>query len=500
MDELAQLKEREKELNCLYRVQETLFQRERPLSDVLESIVEFIGEGWQRPESTSAAIEYFGRTYQAASFHAQAPKLVEPLRLGGVEVGHISVSDSSAVATEKALGVFLPEERRLLRSIANFISEFLDRRQLNILGGKLTADAGSHWRWREGIVQSLVDQFDAHKFGPAEFYLSGSTERGDAGHGSDIDISVYHGGSKGQRTQLEMWLTGWSMAVGEMARVQTGEVFPDGILDIQWLQDRPSRLDVQVRKLNPSSSCASPFEVLTGLNEPSQDAGELVQRTLLGLSHELRTPLMVLSTDLDLLKKDIPKQDLDEIIEEMQIAVSRMSILVTDLSLFLRTETSATKAALEEIDLKAFSNSFRSIFLANHPEDERVVFAVEEGLTVFLNLKMMTRAVKEILENAILYSKANTIIVSGGTLEDGRVYLSIKDDGVGIEKRHHDMLFEQFYRIDESRNRAFGGAGLGLPLARALVRGEDAEIELISQQGQGTEVRIVFSRISPKNS
>ena len=113
MEEVEKLREREKELRCLYEVQRLTLAPDLSLEAVLQSVVDTLGKGWQRPDSTGARIEYFGRFYSSDNFDAQAPSLMETLRMGNQIIGAVVVSDSFGKASEVAK-VFLDEERTLL--------------------------------------------------------------------------------------------------------------------------------------------------------------------------------------------------------------------------------------------------------------------------------------------------------------------------------------------------------------------------------------------------
>lgn len=493
MNELNSLREREKELNCLYRLQEVLMERQIPLAELFESVVEFIGEGWQRPSSTGACVDYFGRRYRGNKYREDAPVLSEPLRLGSLQIGSLSVSDSSDAARSKPENCFLPEERKLLRSLATFISEFLERRQLTLLEPGFTSSSNSHWRWRERVAQSLVNGFDSSRFGPADFYLGGSTERGEATHGSDIDLAIEHRGSPAQKLALKEWLNGWSTAVAEMARLQTGEHFPDGILNLTWLDQAPtSRQNTLFSKLTSETRFDSDSNGFSSVDNTEQ-VHEMVRRTLLGLSHELRNPLTVISADLSLLKENLSAEEIADIVSEIEGATSRMSILITDLMLLLRAETGTAVAPLSETEVELFLAAFEREFRVKYPEATHVFFEIPpDNLQVLLNQKMASRILTELICNAVYYSSASKVVVSAHPESDGAVVFTVVDNGCGIDKAHQDKLFERFYRPDASRDRRTGGVGLGLPLARALARSQNADLRLESSQGSGTRVCVVF--------
>lgn len=378
MGEIESLREREKELRCLYQVQHLTLNSTLPVEEVLQQVADALPAGWQRPLTTSASIDYLGELYQSPDFEAGAPRLVQQFELAGQVIGEVVVADTGMGLEADPDEVFLPEELHLLKSIASLLSNFLQWRHLEVLGRRVSPEAPS------------------------------------------------------------------------------------------------------VRE-----------------NE-SAGAEAMVKRTLLGLSHELRNPLTVIVADVDLLRRELPAETRDEVISEIQRAASGMSALIADLMLFLRAETGVEKPVLEEVEISPFVASV----LERYKDDAGVKLAfVSEAtqttpLRVNLNREMTERILRDLIRNGILYSHADQIQISvKESPTDGVVVVSVKDEGRGIDKEHQDKIFEQFYRLESSRDRFTGGVGLGLPLARALARIQSCRLELISEPGLGTEVQLIFNRL-----
>lgn len=234
--EVRTLRERAKELRCLYRVHEVVSRRGQPPSHTFLAVLEAIPEGWQRPESTGARIEYLGRSFVGPGYSSSGQSMSEPIRLDGTVVGRVEVSDASPVADEST--TFLEEEKELLRNIALRIGEYLEWKHTELLGERPTT-AGVHWRWRDMYAKAMAAALDPARFGVLGVYLSGSTEDGNAGPGSDIDLIVVCQGSEEQRTRLSHWFEGWSLCLAELALQQTGYRFTGGILNIQWMTEIP---------------------------------------------------------------------------------------------------------------------------------------------------------------------------------------------------------------------------------------------------------------------
>lgn len=245
-DEVHQLREREKELRCLYRVHEIVTERGQSPMRAFVRVLEAIPAGWQRPEASGARIEYMGRSYVGPGYNSDGALLREAIRVHGVEVGSIEVSDSAGGAPDG--GVFLDDERVLLVNIAHRLGDYLEWKHTEMLGAAPSA-AALHWRWREQYAEALAGAMDFARFGVERVAIGGSTQRGEAGPGSDIDLIVVQTGSGAQREALAMWIEGWSLCLGEVAHQQTGYSFAKGIINVEWEEDADAlrgRADVRV--------------------------------------------------------------------------------------------------------------------------------------------------------------------------------------------------------------------------------------------------------------
>ncbi len=237
MKDIHALRERAKELRCLYAVDGVVSDRGQTPAHTFLRVLEEIPSGWQHPDSTGASIEYLGRSYVGPGYSPNARVMSEPLFLWQVDVGKILVSDGGDAAM-RAEEPFLREEAELLRRIAGRLGEYLEWKHTELLGER-TATGRDHWAWRQRFAEALADSLDPERFGVSRLFVGGSTARGDAGSGSDIDLYVLCNGSEERKSDLALWLEGWSRCLGAVALHQTGQPFPEGILNIQWLQDEP---------------------------------------------------------------------------------------------------------------------------------------------------------------------------------------------------------------------------------------------------------------------
>jgi len=97
-----------------------------------------------------------------------------------------------------------------------------------------------------------------------------------------------------------------------------------------------------------------------------------------------------------------------------------------------------------------------------------------------------------LLDNAIKASIPGTFVQLSGIAENDRCVISIKDSGKGMPEEHIAKLTEPFYRVDKSRNRSDGGAGLGLALCKQIADLHEAQLVFSSEEGKGTLVKIIM--------
>lgn len=233
MSELHGLLEREKELRCLYRIQDAVVDRSQVPSELFLRVLQILPDGWQHPERTGARIEYLGRSYVGPGYSHEGSRIRASLRLGRTDVGSIEVVVLGGPVGDEA---FLPEERQLLAVIARQLGDYLEWKHTQLLGARLP-EPDEHWRWRGAYAEALVARLDRERFAVSRVYLGGSTEKGDAGPGSDIDLFVVFHGSESQRRELRAWIEGWSLCLAEVVHRKTGYPAADGLIDLHFLDE-----------------------------------------------------------------------------------------------------------------------------------------------------------------------------------------------------------------------------------------------------------------------
>lgn len=106
--------------------------------------------------------------------------------------------------------------------------------------------------------------------------------------------------------------------------------------------------------------------------------------------------------------------------------------------------------------------------------------------------RLLETVLDNLLSNAVRYTRSGGRIHFSVTDRRGDVVISVRDTGIGIAEEHRTRIFERLYRVDEARDRASGGSGLGLALAQRAARAIGGTIELDSEEGVGSEFRLVL--------
>src|SRR6185295_1505583 len=108
------------------------------------------------------------------------------------------------------------------------------------------------------------------------------------------------------------------------------------------------------------------------------------------------------------------------------------------------------------------------------------------GLTVYGNENQLVTAVVNLVENAIAYSSESTTVTVGVSRDEHTVAISVIDQGIGIDPRDLDRIFERFYRADRARSRATGGTGLGFAIVKHIATNHGGRVDVTSTVGLGS--------------
>jgi signal transduction histidine kinase len=204
-------------------------------------------------------------------------------------------------------------------------------------------------------------------------------------------------------------------------------------------------------------------------------------------AHELRSPLASLRTQLEIAARHGPGPDT---IADALVDVDRLTRIVADLLLLVRSESGQLPCRPSEIDVVA---TIRGALAAVGSATPVHADLPAGPITAVLDPDHLHRAVLNLVENAERYA-ATAVHITLRTSAD-TVVVDIDDDGPGIPVADRDRVFQRFTRLDQSRAAHTGGAGLGLPIARELLTAMGGTVELVDRpEGAGCRFRCTIPR------
>ena len=228
------------------------------------------------------------------------------------------------------------------------------------------------------------------------------------------------------------------------------------------------------------------------MTEQLDEAFAMQRRFSASAAHELRTPIAVLRTKLDVFKKKKREQrEYDELVDTMEIYIDRLSSIITDLLEFAETsELGETEdVSLDSViktvvdDLKPVAqNNMNNVQIDAHSDKQ----SEAQTFIVKGNTNLLYRALYNLVENAIRYNDEEGSVNITLETKDHEGIVTIADTGVGIAPEQRELVFEPFYRVNKSRSREFGGAGIGLSLVKTILKRHGASITVSENTPQGS--------------
>ena len=210
-------------------------------------------------------------------------------------------------------------------------------------------------------------------------------------------------------------------------------------------------------------------------------------------AHELRTPLAVMSTKFEVFEKNKNPDEADykEAINMARNQTDRLSHVI-DILLEMTELQSAPKS--DSISLSEISEEVICDLVA--VADKKNISLIQEDGEARLTGSdtLVYRAVYNLIENAIKYNKEGGTVSVAIAEDEDFVKVIITDTGSGIAKEDWDKIFEPFFRVDKSRSRSMGGAGLGLALVKEIAVRHGGDVKVVESSDRGSSIELSLSK------
>lgn len=226
---------------------------------------------------------------------------------------------------------------------------------------------------------------------------------------------------------------------------------------------------------------------------------EEVQREFIAnASHELRTPIAGLQVMAEsLLNGGLQDPEAGpDFARAIRESAERLGRLVDDL-LFLNVHGAADDEDRIAVSLQEFAASICARMTPQAAQKE-ITLACEPGEDVMVEAdpQDLTRAVVNLVDNAVRYTDAGGRVTFRTGRQDNEAFIAVSDNGIGIPSDHTERIFDRFHRVDIARSRASGGTGLGLSIVREIVTSLGGSVEVDSTVGEGSTFTIYLPATS----
>ena len=228
---------------------------------------------------------------------------------------------------------------------------------------------------------------------------------------------------------------------------------------------------------------------------------ETFRREFIGnLAHELKTPLFTSeSYILTLLDGAIDDDEVNK--KYLKIAgkaIHRLNLIVKDLDLITKIESGESEIQRTDFDIiNLAQNVFEMLEITASKKNIKLILEFNDKLPLRVNAdnEKIQQVLTNLVENSIKYGKENgTTELVIQELTENKIIVRVTDNGLGIEEKHFNRLFERFYRVDQSGSRKGGGSGLGLAIVKHIMDAHDEKIYIESEFGVGSEFSFTLEK------
>lgn len=212
------------------------------------------------------------------------------------------------------------------------------------------------------------------------------------------------------------------------------------------------------------------------------------------VSHELKTPVGAIGLLAEAIRQvaDEP-ENVRRFSGKLMIESERLADLVQEIIQLSRLQDSDVLADSDFVEVDHIvAEALDRVRVEAEDRGIKLFSGGQTGLRVYGDRSLLTTAVRNLLDNAVRYSRPHGQVSVGVTSDSGEVHIAVVDAGEGIPAEARDRIFERFYRGDRARSRETGGSGLGLSIVKHVAADHGGRIKLWSQKGQGSTFTMIL--------
>ena len=224
-------------------------------------------------------------------------------------------------------------------------------------------------------------------------------------------------------------------------------------------------------------------------------SAKMRQEFTANVTHELKTPLTSISGYAELIENGMASEaDVTRFAQGIRTNANRLLILINDIIRLSELDSVEEEVPMEKINLYEMASTCVEMLEPNAEKHGVTILLTGEDVYISGNKMMMEELLYNLCDNAIRYNNTNGSVTVDVCIHEKKPVLTVSDTGIGIPKEHQERIFERFYRVDKSRSKSTGGTGLGLAIVKHIIAKHHAILEVESEVGRGTTMRVIFNK------
>ncbi len=467
------LRERVKELNCLYGLSAVVQEEHVSIEEILEAAVSLIAAALQYPEITCARILLGVQTFKTKNFKETRWKLASDIAVHGKKTGLLEVIYLEE-RPESDEGPFLKEERHLINALSERLGRIIERKETE-----------RELRIKSEAIESSINAIALANLEGRLTYVNRSFLNMWKRHRQEEVLG---------RSIAEFWGTG-EQSLQIMQAVRSGGSWTG---ELVARREDGSSLDVQLMVNVVENTVGKAICMVASVVDITERKRiEQMKDDFVALaSHELRTPLTSIQGYAEL----ILDGDVGEIGGEqrkfLEIIVQntrRLETLINEVLDIEKIESGKLKMKLEKLNLcqivEESANTFR--VMAQAKGLELIEEIKEAEINVSGDSDQLSRVFANLLSNAMKYTEEGRVKITAQ--KKGKVAsVAVEDTGMGMSPQDVKMVFDRFFRVESSYVRKTTGTGLGLSIVKATIEKHNGHIKIESTLGVGSKFEVML--------
>lgn len=229
---------------------------------------------------------------------------------------------------------------------------------------------------------------------------------------------------------------------------------------------------------------------LNYMSEKMNRNGEYQRQFISNVSHDFRSPLTSIKGYVEAMRDGtIPVEMQDKYLGIIAYEADRLEKLTKGLLTLNELDIHKRLLNIQTFDINDAIKKAAATYEGDYTRHHILLELILSGKELYAkaDVEQIQQVLHNLLNNAIKFSPDNSTIIIETTEKNGRIFVSVKDHGIGIPKDSISKIWERFYKTDISRGRDQKGTGLGLSIVKEIIHAHDQNINVISTEGVGTE-------------